>query len=142
VLQPDIYSLFPCTRSEPILTSFWVGCKRNDIFRKLTVCIATPQIVWKQWSVMWINYSKSIVCGVVMSSLVGFCSFSLEIKFREVSSMYIALTSWVNSVLTVSNRGGGGGGLNVPAADSNACNSSFIYPFCSKFSDFSANLSF
>jgi len=36
----------------------------------------------------------------------------------------------------------GEGGLNVPAADSNACNSGSVYPFCSKFSDFSAILSF
>jgi len=46
------FSLFPSARARPILTSQWAGCKINVIHRKFTACIAIPQILEKQWSVM------------------------------------------------------------------------------------------
>jgi len=38
------YSLFPCARTGPILTSLRAGCKMNDMFKEF-VCIVTSQIV-------------------------------------------------------------------------------------------------
>jgi len=52
----------------PILTSLRAGCKINVIPREFIVCIATPQIVRKQWCVLLLMlYIKTMICSLRVS---------------------------------------------------------------------------